>query len=79
VVINNLFPIDVADEFRLCREAFIDDEQALKQLERAQDRIQTLLRMKPESVEKMLAFWPIPVFTEVGIVPLCQWRRNCWD
>lgn len=75
----NQLPPDVADELRLCQEHFSADERALKRLERAEERIHTLLRMKPESVEKMLAYWPMPVFTEVGIIPLCQWQMNCWD
>ena len=79
MVVNNLFPLELAGEFGLCREEFNDDIRTLSQLERAQDRVQTLLRMKPESVEKMLAFWPMPVFTEVGVVPLCQWQMSEWD
>jgi hypothetical protein len=79
MVVNNLFPLEVAGEFSLCREEFYTDYKALEILERAQERAQTLLRMKPESVEKVLAFWPMAVFTEVGVVPLCRWQGNEWD
>jgi hypothetical protein len=79
LIVNNLFPIELAEEFHLCQEAFQDNITTLVLLERAQDRAQTLLRMKPESVEKVLAFWPMPVFTEVGVVPLCRWQGNEWD